>query len=84
MYAKVLSTHKDTEMVLCRYRLVAIDHDLFSFVDTRLDHWPLVLVTNPKDSRFSVPGREPLGRILHSTHVRSLTINTLVVDSIQS
>ena len=55
-----------------RYRLMAFDHDIFSFTDKRFDHWPLVLVTNPKDSRFSVPGREPLGRISHSTHVRSV------------
>lgn len=54
----------------CSYRLLAVDHDLFSFTDSRLNQWPLVLVTNPKDSQFSVPGREPLGRMAHSTHVR--------------
>ena len=49
---------------------MAVDHDMFSFTDTTLGHWPLVLVTNPKDSRFSVPGKEPLGRMAGSTHVR--------------
>ena len=49
---------------------MAVDHDIFSFTDTRLGDWPLVLLTSPKDSHFSVPGREPLGRILHSTHIR--------------
>jgi hypothetical protein len=62
---------------------MAIDHDLFSFVDTRLDHWPLVLVTNPKDSRFSVPGREPLARIRHSTHVRVLAFSPYGVKSVR-
>ena len=59
---------------------MAMDHDIISFVDTRLERWPLVLVTNPKESRFSVPGREPLGRILHSTHIRSVTLRIYYPD----
>lgn len=67
-----------------RYRLLAIDHDLLSFTDTRLDHWPLVLITNPKDAHFVVPSREPTKHMLHSTHIRFLafspdTITTVTV-----
>lgn len=54
------------------YRLMAIDHDLFSFVDVALDQWPVVMVTNPKDARFMVPRTEPIGRIRHSTHIRQV------------
>ena len=68
----------------CRYRLLAIDHDLLSFTDTRLDQWPLVLITNPKDAHFIVPSREPTKRMTHSTHIRLLafspdTITTVTV-----
>ena len=52
---------------------MAFDHDIFSFVDVTLgNHWPLVLMTNPKDSRFLAPTREPTERMLHSSHVRIL------------
>ena len=30
-----------------RYRLLAVDHGLLSFVDIRHSSWPAVLVTNP-------------------------------------
>ncbi|KAJ3169764.1 Transmembrane protein 62, partial [Irineochytrium annulatum] len=33
---------------------------------------PVVLVTNPRDARFALEGREPVGRIRQSTHVRML------------
>lgn len=55
---------------------MAFDHDLFSFTDTTLTQWPLVLITNPKDAHFSLPSREPLGRMAHSTHIRFLAFST--------
>lgn len=53
-----------------RYRLVAVDHDLVSFVDTSLHQWPLVLITNPKPAQFVIPHTEPLARMAFSSHVR--------------
>ena len=54
----------------CRYRIVAIDHDIVSFVDTIYGNLPVILITNPKDARFLVPQREPYWRIKRSTHIR--------------
>ena len=68
---------------LNRFRLMAFDYDLFSFVDTKMGQWPLVLITNPKDSRFIVPGREPIHRILHSSHVRMLVFSPADIMSVQ-
>lgn len=57
---------------VCRYRVLAVDHDLFSFADLRFEQWPVVLVTNPKDAQYMHPRAEPLGRIRRSTHIRFL------------
>ncbi|CAJ0863996.1 4950_t:CDS:10 [Entrophospora sp. SA101] len=78
------------------YRVIAIDHDLISFVDLilplnqvplrnqpkpknnqtilpdRLAFPPVILITNPKDSKFSMKHHEPVNRILDSTHIRLL------------
>lgn len=40
------------------FRLGAIDHGLFSFVDTHHNDFPIVLVTNPKNYMFNIPHRE--------------------------
>lgn len=53
-----------------RYRLLAIDHGLFSFVDIPHGEWPVILVTNPKHALYAMPSREPLGRMVNSTHIR--------------
>ena len=68
---------------LFRFRLLAIDHDLFSFTDTRLDQWPLVLITNPKDAHFVVPSREPSGRMTHSTHIRLLAFSPEPISEVR-
>lgn len=39
------------------YRIAAIDHGLLSFVDTKFGAWPIILVTNPKNSLFQIPQR---------------------------
>lgn len=62
---------------------MAFDHDLFSFVDTTIGVWPLVLVTNPKDAKFLAPSREPVDRMLNSTHIRILVFSTANIQSIQ-
>lgn len=74
MYGRHPSGHLELELGDFKdnrkFRLLAFDHDLFSFTDTTLRQWPLVLVTNPKDAHFSLRSREPLGRVRHSSHVR--------------
>ena len=57
-------------VLLGRFRVLAVDHDLLSFVDAKLGDWPLILVTNPKDARFLAPHHEPTETIRHSTHIR--------------
>ncbi|CEP10505.1 hypothetical protein [Parasitella parasitica] len=96
------------------YRVVAVDHDLISFVDLQLPLdqipkkgpvnsqglvqpmqddkiiWPhlvqpapAILVTNPKDARFSIPSKEPLWRIRQSSHIRFLVFSNETVENLQ-
>ncbi len=37
---------------------------------------PVVLITNPKDARYVLPGKEPLGRMQKSTHIRFLVFSS--------
>ncbi|GIX71409.1 transmembrane protein 62 [Caerostris extrusa] len=55
-----------------KYRICAVDHGIFSFIDNHLEDWPLILVTNPKDAMMLMPTIEPLYRMLKSTHIRVL------------
>ncbi|KAI7897094.1 Metallo-dependent phosphatase-like protein [Mucor mucedo] len=82
------------------YRIIAVDHDMISFVDIDLPIdeippalaeetipltetnkivWPkkikpapVILITNPKDSRFTMPSKEPLQNVRKSSHIRFL------------
>ena len=65
-----------------RYRIMAIDHDLASFVDTNYLNWPVILVTNPKEASLSVPIVEPLTRMKYSTHIRILIFSPHYIDSV--
>ena len=60
---------------------MAIDHDLFSFADLVLGKWPYVLITNPKDARFL--SREPVKRMLSSTHVRLLVFGPHEIKTVK-
>lgn len=62
---------------------MAFDHDLFSFIDVTIGKWPLVLLTNPKNSKFLVPTREPTKRMLNSSHIRILVFSTAKVVSVE-
>lgn len=62
---------------------MAFDHDLFSFVDVKMQTWPLILVTNPKNAKFLAPTREPIGRMLNSSHIRILVFSTARIESIE-
>ncbi|CAL4108459.1 unnamed protein product, partial [Meganyctiphanes norvegica] len=54
------------------FRVAAIDHGLFSFVDVKFNVWPVILVTNPKHALFTMPTHEPTHRMATSTHIRVL------------
>lgn len=55
------------------YRLGAIDHGLFTFIDTKHNEWPVVLITNPKNVLFNNPEREntklQLGNYIYSIEI---------------
>ncbi|PNF33569.1 hypothetical protein B7P43_G16995 [Cryptotermes secundus] len=74
-----LGDWKDNRM----YRLLAVDHGMFSFVDLKHREWPIVLVTNPKHALFAIPTREPLHMISHSTHIRILGFSLSPIESVQ-
>lgn len=64
------------------FRLAAIDHGLFSFEDYHFPTWPLILITNPKDHKFSMPKLENLNLIATSTHIRVLVFSTSSIASV--
>ncbi|XP_023936290.1 transmembrane protein 62 [Bicyclus anynana] len=74
-----LGDWKDNRM----YRLAAIDHGIFSFVDQKHNTWPLVLVTNPKHARYLLPGREPLQLVPESSHIRILAFSDVKMESVK-
>ena len=59
-----------------RFRIGAFDHDNFAFVDATfkkdliMETSPIVLFTNPTDSRYMVQGKTSLRRMRTSTHIR--------------
>uniref|UniRef100_A0A6J0V0Z2 Transmembrane protein 62 isoform X1 n=1 Tax=Pogona vitticeps TaxID=103695 RepID=A0A6J0V0Z2_9SAUR len=66
-----------------KYRLLAFDHDLFSFTDVTFNEWPVVLITNPKPFLYSSSAHEPLQRILNSTHIRILAFSPSPITSVK-
>ncbi|KAK7103093.1 hypothetical protein V1264_018058 [Littorina saxatilis] len=64
-------------------RVLAVDHDLLTFVDARLGDWPLVLVTNPKDALFLTPRHQPVDAISQSSHIRVLVFSQSAVVSVE-
>ncbi|KAJ8721394.1 hypothetical protein PYW07_002169 [Mythimna separata] len=74
-----LSDWKDNRM----YRLAAIDHGHFTFVDQKHNSWPVVLVTNPKHATYIMPGREPLPLIPESSHIRILAFSDVAVTIVE-
>ncbi|KAG8126106.1 hypothetical protein E2320_021319 [Naja naja] len=63
-----------------RYRILAFDHDLFSFADLKFEEWPVILITNPKSYLYSSYAHEPLRRILHSTHISMVFVKIMIDD----
>lgn len=65
------------------FRVAAVDHGLFSFVDVRFREWPIILVTNPKSAVMAMPAVEPLHRISRSTHIRVLVFSPVLVSEVR-
>lgn len=63
------------------FRVAAVDHGLFSFVDILHNTWPIILVTNPKHAMFHIPGKEDEDIQLTSTHIRFLIFSKDPVKS---
>ncbi|KAL4716335.1 hypothetical protein ACJJTC_006697 [Scirpophaga incertulas] len=74
-----LGDWKDNRM----YRLAAIDHGMFSFIDQKHNTWPIVLVTNPKHVKYTMASREPLELIADSTHIRILAFSDVNIDTVK-
>ena len=56
---------------LNRFRVGVFDHDVFSFTDVEYPlQTPLVIFTNPVDSRYAIPAKNPIMKAKESTHVR--------------
>ncbi|XP_064622069.1 transmembrane protein 62-like isoform X2 [Lineus longissimus] len=64
------------------YRVMAIDHDLLSFIDVTFGQWPIILVTNPKNAAFVVPHHEPTGRMLRSSFIRTLVWSDSEIEKV--
>ena len=72
-----LHIHSFSSNVLSRYRIMAFDHDLLSFVDVRYNEWPAIVITNPKRARFMVPKHEPVHKMVHSTPYQVSLLNAI-------
>ncbi|KAJ8927168.1 hypothetical protein NQ314_020444 [Rhamnusium bicolor] len=66
-----------------KYRLLAIDHGLLSFVDVSHRDWPVILITNPKHALFVNPAKENLHNIQNSTHIRVLAFSLSRIDFVK-
>ncbi|KAL6258336.1 hypothetical protein P5V15_010422 [Pogonomyrmex californicus] len=65
------------------YRLAAIDHGQFSFIDIKHNDWPIALITNPKNVLFMMPQKENLQSIIKSIHVRVLAFSTVKLKTVE-
>ncbi|XP_011144010.1 transmembrane protein 62 isoform X2 [Harpegnathos saltator] len=74
-----LADWKDNRM----YRLAAVDHGQFSFIDVKHNDWPVALITNPKHALYMMPRRENLKSIIASTHIRVLAFSTVPVKTVE-
>ncbi|XP_060530687.1 transmembrane protein 62-like isoform X2 [Cylas formicarius] len=74
-----LGDWKDNRM----YRLLTIDHGMFSFVDIPHRSWPVGVVTNPKHALFLNPLKENLENIQQSTHIRVLAFSLARIRTVR-
>ncbi|KZC13997.1 Transmembrane protein 62 [Dufourea novaeangliae] len=74
-----LADWKDNRM----YRLAAIDHGQFSFIDVKHEEWPVVLITNPKHALYTMPRKENVLSVVKSTHIRVLAFSIAPIKSVE-
>ncbi|XP_031848051.1 transmembrane protein 62 [Nomia melanderi] len=74
-----LADWKDNRM----YRVAAIDHGQFSFIDVKYREWPVILITNPKHALYMMPRKENLLSIVKSTHVRVLVFSIASLKDVE-
>lgn len=87
MYSTQPSGYLEIELAdwkdMRKYRLASVDHGIFSFIDISLNQWPIILITNPKASLYSMNRFEPLYRISKSTHIRVLVFSLHNISSVE-
>jgi len=67
-----------------RIRIGAFDHDIFSFIDMKYPLiQPAVLFTNPTDSHYLLPLKNPTMKARNSSHIRFLVYWSKEVSTIQ-
>jgi hypothetical protein len=66
------------------YRVLALDQGVLSFKDFafRANHFPAVLVTWPPSSEYRAGDREPLYKLITSTHIRLLVFSKNKIMSV--
>ncbi|CAK9804583.1 Transmembrane protein 62 [Anthophora plagiata] len=74
-----LADWKDNRM----YRLGAIDHGQFSFIDLQHKEWPVVLITNPKHALYTMPRKENIMSVIKSTHIRILAFSIALIKTVE-
>ncbi|XP_003484897.1 transmembrane protein 62 [Bombus impatiens] len=74
-----LADWKDNRM----YRLGAIDHGQFSFIDVKHKEWPVVLITNPKHALYTMPRKENIISVIKSTHIRILAFSIALIKIVE-
>ena len=62
--------------------MLAFDNGLLSFTDQKLSDWPVVLITNPKNSQFLAPQVEPVQKIVNSSEIRILAWSPANITSV--
>jgi len=66
-----------------KFRVLAIDNGILTFSDNVAGDWPVVVVTNPKSSRFLAPKVEPLQKIRKSSEIRILAFSPFGLKQVQ-
>lgn len=61
------------------FRIMAVDNDIFSFVDETIDKPPFILITNPPDARFLTNSSRDTLTMLESSHVRVLVFSPITI-----
>ncbi|KAH0539902.1 transmembrane protein 62-like [Cotesia glomerata] len=65
------------------YRVAAVDHGQFSFIDVKHGDWPVILITNPKHALYTMPSKENFESIVKSTHIRVLAFSTTPIEKVE-